>query len=81
MNNVIDFLKKHHITFEVVDGNITIPGPLDLNSLTSIPEGFNPTVGGSLYLNSVTGKKPTEILEETKDAFGGSQFRSVVGAS
>ena len=29
-------------------------GWLDLRSLTSIPEGFNPTVGGSLYLSSLT---------------------------
>jgi hypothetical protein len=27
---------------------------LDLRSLTSIPNGFNPTVGGSLYLSSLT---------------------------
>lgn len=27
-------------------------GSLDLSSLTSIPEGFNPTVGGYLYLRS-----------------------------
>lgn len=29
-------------------------GSLDLRSLTSIPDGFNPTVGGSLYLGSLT---------------------------
>ena len=29
-------------------------GYLDLSSLTSIPEGFNPTVGGSLSLRSLT---------------------------
>jgi hypothetical protein len=29
-----------------------VGGSLDLRSLTSIPEGFNPTVGGSLYLHS-----------------------------
>src|SRR5262249_44177929 len=29
-------------------------GSLDLRSLTSIPEGFNPTVGASLYFSSLT---------------------------
>ena len=32
-------------------------GSLYLRSLTSIPEGFNPTVGGSLYLSSDLRKK------------------------
>ena len=29
-------------------------GSLDLSSVTSLPDGFNPTVGGYLYLRSVT---------------------------
>lgn len=34
-------------------GNIRKQGKgLDLSSVTSIPEGFNPTVGGGLYLSS-----------------------------
>ena len=34
--------------------NLKVGGGLDLESLTSIPEGFNPTVGGDLDLGSVT---------------------------
>ena len=39
-------------------------GYLDLRSLTAIPEGFNPTVGGDLYLRnglSAPTKKPGKI--------------------
>lgn len=43
---VKDFLKKRRINYEIKDGEIYIGGGLDLSSLTSIPEGFNPTVGG-----------------------------------
>ena len=45
-----DFCKKVGITEKQFLGNDEISGYLDLRSLTSIPEGFNPTVGGSLYL-------------------------------
>ena len=37
-----------------VDHANEVGGGLYLSSLTSIPEGFNPTVGGSLDLSSLT---------------------------
>ena len=49
-----DFCKKFGITEDQFYGKEKIEGSLDLSSITSIPEGFNPTVGWSLYLNSVT---------------------------
>ncbi len=51
---VQNFLDKHKINYEIKDGNIYIPGNLYLSSLTSIPEGFNPTVGGNLDLRRLT---------------------------
>ncbi len=54
-----DFLTKLGIDFEIVDGRVTVGGYLDLSRLTSIPEGFNPTVGGNLYLSG-------RILHKTK---------------
>ena len=47
-----DFCSKANITINQFYGKEKINGSLDLRSLTSIPEGFNPTVGGSLYLSS-----------------------------
>ena len=52
------FLKNNKIEYEVVAGEIVIGGSLYLRSLTSIPDGFNPTVGGSLDLSGLKGKKP-----------------------
>lgn len=44
-----DFCKKYGLTIEQATGKEEIKcGYLDLSSVTSIPEGFNPTVGGSL---------------------------------
>lgn len=40
-------------------------GYLDLSSLTSIPEGFNPTVGGSLYLSSLTRMDRKKVKKRT----------------
>lgn len=58
-SNVKNFLEKNHIQYEIAeDGRIAIEGSLDLRGLTSIPEGFNPTVGGYLYLSGLTSKKP-----------------------
>lgn len=45
-----EFCERYGITMEQFRGEAKIPGSLDLRSVTSIPEGFNPTVGGSLYL-------------------------------
>ena len=44
----------HNLTPEQFDGQEEYPGFLDLRSLTSIPDGFNPTVGGFLDLGSLT---------------------------
>jgi hypothetical protein len=49
-----DFCKKHNITENQFKGIDKIEGYLDLESLTSIPEGFNPTVWGYLDLSSLT---------------------------
>ena len=49
-----NFCKKHNLTVEQFLGAEKIKDPLDLRNLTSIPDGFNPTVGGSLNLGSLT---------------------------
>ena len=48
------FFKKYSLTQNQFKGLEKIGGDLDLRSLTSLPEGFNPTVGVSLYLSSLT---------------------------
>jgi hypothetical protein len=48
------FCKEHNITENQFKGIDKIEGYLDLRSLTTIPEGFNPTVGGYLDLRSLT---------------------------
>jgi len=48
------FCKKHDLTENQFYGIDKIEGDLDLSSLTSIPEGFNPIVGGWLDLSSLT---------------------------
>ena len=47
-----NFCRKYNITEEQFLGKEPISGSLDLRSLTSIPDGFNPTVGASLDLRS-----------------------------
>ena len=47
-----DFCEKYNLTEEQATGKRIIGGGLDLRSVTSIPEGFNPTVGGGLDLSS-----------------------------
>jgi len=61
-----EFLKRYNLTEEEFIGKLKI-GYLDLSSLTSIPEGFNPTVGGSLDLRSLT-----SIPEGFNPTVGGS---------
>jgi hypothetical protein len=48
-----------------------------LSGLTSIPEGFNPTVGGYLYLSGLTSKKTpiTQFEIELKIQWKGGLFR------
>ena len=66
-----DFCSKANITINQFYGKEKINGSLDLRSLTSIPEGFNPTVGGCLDLRSnlkVTYKKlPSGYLLSWQD--------------
>ena len=45
------FLEKHNITKKQFLGKEKFEGDLHLSRLTTIPNGFNPTVGGSLYLS------------------------------
>jgi len=45
-----DFCKQHNLTEAQFLGKEKIEGDLYLSSLTSIPQGFNPTVGGDLDL-------------------------------
>lgn len=53
MNSKIkNFCQKIGIIEEQFYGTEKHKGSLDLGSLTAIPEGFNPTVGGALYLGS-----------------------------
>jgi len=49
-----EFCKEYNLTEEQFFGKEKIESYLDLSSLTSIPDGFNPTVGGSLWLGSLT---------------------------
>ena len=49
-----EFIKKYGLTEGQFDGTERIEGSLGLKSLTSIPDGFNPTVGGYFNLNSLT---------------------------
>ena len=51
---ITEFCKAHNITEAQFKGEEKIGGYLYLESLTSIPEGFNPTVGESLDLRSLT---------------------------
>src|ERR1035437_8068122 len=47
-----DFCERNNISQDQFFGKEKIIGCLDLSSLTSIPKGFNPTVGGYLDLRS-----------------------------
>ena len=51
---MIQFCKNHKITKNQFKGIDEIKGSLDLSNLTSIPQGFNPTVGRNLYLYNLT---------------------------
>jgi len=73
MNKIQSFCKKYNITENQYYGTENITGDLYLMSVTSIPEGFNPTVGCSLYLNSVT-----SIPEGFNPTVGGYLYLSSV---
>ena len=49
-----NFCEQIGISVEQFYGKKEIKGYLDLRSLTSIPDGLNPTVGVYIYLSSVT---------------------------
>ena len=82
-NVVSEFCTKHNISIEQFYGREPVGGYLDLGSVTSLPDGFNPTVGGDLDLGSVTSipegfknieswkaakvKKPTHPLNTPKN--------------
>jgi hypothetical protein len=51
--NIQDFCKTHGMSADQFYGKEKIGGSLDLRGLTSIPESFSPTVGGSLYLSGL----------------------------
>jgi len=51
---VKEFLTKNNIYYETKEGQIYVGGGLYLSGLTSIPDGFNPTVGGYLDLSGLT---------------------------
>lgn len=51
---------------KLVDKENTSGGDLWLNSLTSIPEGFSPTVGWSLHLDGLTPKDRAKALKQTR---------------
>ena len=61
------FCKKHGLSEDQFSGKEKIGVSLYLSSLTSIPEGFNPTVGGYLDLSSLT-----SIPEGFNPTVGGS---------
>ena len=63
------FCKKYGLTIEQAAGKEEFGGSLYLRSVTSIPEGFNPTVGGYLDLRSVT-----SIPEGFNPTVGGSLY-------
>ena len=69
MNEIKNFCEKHGITEEQFFGKEVIERGLDLSSLTEIPKGFNPTVGGSLNLYLLT-----EIPDGFNPTVGGSLF-------
>ena len=58
-----DFCKEHNITENQFKGIDKIEGDLYLSSLTSIPDTFNPTVGGGLWLSKGLSCNKTKLSE------------------
>lgn len=52
MKDLKAFCEKYNLTEAQATGKEKIYGSLYLSSVTTIPDGFNPTVGGWLYLRS-----------------------------
>ncbi|MCK9544880.1 MAG: hypothetical protein M0R03_22935 [Novosphingobium sp.] len=90
---VKEFCKTYGLTVEQFYGGEVYKGSLNLWNITELPEGFNPTVGGHLFLNSLIelpeGFNPTvdwclnlESLTELPEGFnptvgGGLDLRSL----
>ena len=53
MKNKLKFKKEFNLTENQFNGTEQIDRDLDLYNLTSIPKGFNPTVGGNLCLSTL----------------------------
>jgi len=71
MKNKLKFKKKFNLTENQFNGTEQIDRCLYLNSLTSIPEGFNPIVGGDFDLRSLT-----SIPEGFNPTVGGGLYLS-----
>ena len=54
MNEIKEFCKKYELSEDQFYGREKIAGSLDLSSVTSLPEGFNPNVRRNLDLSSLT---------------------------
>jgi hypothetical protein len=54
-----------------------VGGGLNLGSLTSIPEGFNPTVGGSLYLGSGMKCESTKLPSNHVFSWQGGKYVNI----
>ena len=67
------FCERHDLTLDQFTGKDKVSGDLYLRSVTSIPEGFNPTVSGDLDLSSVT-----SIPEGFNPTVGGYLYLSSV---
>lgn len=52
LKNIKSWLRQNGADVSLLDENGVYSGYLDLRSVTSLPEGFNPTVGGYLDLRS-----------------------------
>ena len=53
-SDIKNFCERHGLTEDQFFGREKIGGGLDLGSLTSLPDGFAPTLGGDLDLGSLT---------------------------
>lgn len=74
--SIQDFCKKHNLTESQFNGTEKIGGSLDLRGLTSIPEGFNPTVGGDLDLRGGYSDKKTAPKSDIVFFQGGAYLKA-----
>ncbi len=76
---VKNFCDRHGITEDQFFGKEKFGGSLDLRSLTSIPQGFNPTVGGYLDLRSGLKAKHTPLESNYVFSWQNGKYISVDG--